>query len=284
MSNHIRRPGFQLLSFVDPSSASSPTESFLDTPCLLPDQYGIYSSLYIPFFIFSTIVLLVLNLRRSRQDSLHRMEPLVVSPPNSGSPASSGQSSPISYSESNIWSPYTPAAVSPRGVLPSSLRTANGHGGPAMLRASRPSTPLASPFLPPPVYSPEEDESMYPAQYALRRDGQSQDMDSWISGNETSYDHQMPLFMSTPGWKPIVHRGWSWSWTFVFRGRRRRMTLRLPGLVHSIFSEVQTWIIGRRNKQTVMRHRGILYMTVMDGLSISWPAVMTWILLTWWMY
>lgn len=285
MSNHIRRPGFQLLSLVNPSSSST-TQSFLDTPCLLPDQYGIYSSLYVPFFVFSAVVLLVLNLRRSRRGGVHQIEPLIVSPHNGSSPSSSGHSTPVPHPESDVWSPYTPATlVSPRGILPSSLRTANGHGSPAAFRASRPVTPLASPFLPPAIYTPEEeDESMYPTQYVVRRDGRSQDTDSWSSGHERISDSQIPHFTSAPGWKPTVKRGWSWSWTFVFRGRRRRVTLRVPEFARGAFSEVQAWSIGRGDKPMLVRHRGVLYMTMMDVFSILWPAAILWVLVTWWMF
>jgi ethanolamine phosphate phosphodiesterase len=283
MSNHIRRPGIQLLSLVNPSESS--TKSFLDTPCLLPDQYGIYSSLHLPFFMFSAVALLVLNLRRSRQSGVHHIEPLAVSPRNS--PSSSGRSTPLTHPESTVWSPYTPPApVSPRGALPSSLRIANGHGSPAMFRASRPVTPLGSPFLPPAIYPPEEDdESMYPTQYAMRRDGRPQDADNWLSGHERiSSDPQMLHFTAAPGRKPNMKRGWSWSWTFVFRGRRRRMTLRVPEFVHGVFSEVQAWVMGRGDKQISFRHHGVVYMTMMDGFSILWPAVILWVLLTWWIF
>jgi hypothetical protein len=277
MSNHIHYPGFQLLSLVNPSGSSA--KSFLDTPCVLPDQYGIYTSLYLPFFIFSFIVLLVLNFHRRRQGGVYHIEPLVVSSPKDGSSHDSIHNSPLADSESCIWSPYTPAApVSPRGVLPSSLRMFNGHSSPATFRASRPATPVGSPFLTPAVYPPEEDdESMYPTQYAMRRDSRSQDDATWSSERERiSPDSQMQRSTYAPSWKSVATRGWSWSWTFVFRGRRRRVTLRVPEL-----SEVRGWL--SRNKQSSTTHCGILRMTVMDGFKILWPVVLLWILVTWWM-
>jgi hypothetical protein len=220
---------------------------------------------------------------------VHLIEPLVVSPPNStpnSTPNSSGHSTPFTQPESAVWSPYTPAApVSPRGVLPSTLRIANGHGGPTF-RASRPPTPLGSPFLPPAIYATEEDdESMYPPQYALRRDGRPQEADSWSSGHERiSSDPQIPRFTSAPSWTPIVKRGWSWSRTFVFRGRRRRITLRVPEFAHNAFSEARTSLMGRVDKQMSARHHSVLQMTVMDGFNILWPALILWVLLTWWMF
>ncbi|KAJ6594046.1 hypothetical protein B0H19DRAFT_921540 [Mycena capillaripes] len=45
ISNHIRQPGFQLVSLVDPTPGG---KSFSDAPCLLPDTSSIYSSLYAP--------------------------------------------------------------------------------------------------------------------------------------------------------------------------------------------------------------------------------------------
>jgi hypothetical protein len=44
-------------------------------------------------------------------------------------------------------------------------------------------------------------------------------------------------------------------------------------------SEVRGWLRGDR--QSSMTHRGILHMTLMDGLRILWPAVLLWVLVTW---
>ncbi|KAH9855252.1 Metallo-dependent phosphatase-like protein [Lenzites betulinus] len=64
MAMGVRRPGYQLLSLIPPfSSSDSPT--FAHTPCLLPDQLGIYLSIYVPLIVASLTVLLFSNVRRS---------------------------------------------------------------------------------------------------------------------------------------------------------------------------------------------------------------------------
>lgn len=65
MAMGIRRPGYQLLSLVPPtpnSKQAAPT--FAHRPCLLPDQLGIYLSVYIPLFCLTVLALLVANVRR----------------------------------------------------------------------------------------------------------------------------------------------------------------------------------------------------------------------------
>lgn len=59
MAMGIRRPGFQLLSLIPPEH-SKPT--FSDAPCLMPDQLGIYLSIYVPLILLSLIIVLLFNL------------------------------------------------------------------------------------------------------------------------------------------------------------------------------------------------------------------------------
>lgn len=75
MAMGIRRPGFQLLSFVSvvPSEASLtqiPVPPPLDTPCFLPDQLGIYLYVYLRLILLSLVVLFVSNISWSRQQEL----------------------------------------------------------------------------------------------------------------------------------------------------------------------------------------------------------------------
>ncbi|KAG5652395.1 hypothetical protein H0H81_005152 [Sphagnurus paluster] len=199
MANHIRHPGFQLLSLTD--HTSNPTQSsFRDMPCTLPDQYGIYTSVYLPFFIFMALVLAILSIIRRQRERVPHIAPLDISS------LSSGENTPNPPLESAIWSPYTPAApVSPRSTLPPYLRTPTTLAGPTF-RASRPTTPVGTPLLPPIYYTQDEDEeAMYPAQYATRRDGRSPDPDDdeWSPGhNRISSEPQIPHFTSAPRLKP----------------------------------------------------------------------------------
>ena len=66
MAMGIRRPGFQLLSLT--STVPSPDQITqlpvlppLHTPCLMPDQLGIYFHIYIPLTFLSLVVLLAFN-------------------------------------------------------------------------------------------------------------------------------------------------------------------------------------------------------------------------------
>ncbi|KAJ7680466.1 Metallo-dependent phosphatase-like protein [Mycena polygramma] len=64
MAMGVRKPGFQLLSFVSPHSMQG-TSSHADSLCLLPDQLGIYLSTYIPLLVVSLLIICVANIRRT---------------------------------------------------------------------------------------------------------------------------------------------------------------------------------------------------------------------------
>lgn len=64
MAMGIRRPGYQLLSLIPPT-AFPDTQTIAHTPCLLPDQLGIYLSIYVPLIVMSLAILLLSNIRRS---------------------------------------------------------------------------------------------------------------------------------------------------------------------------------------------------------------------------
>ncbi|KAI0356201.1 Metallo-dependent phosphatase [Trametes cingulata] len=64
MAMGIRRPGYQLLSLVPPST-SAEAQTFAHIPCLLPDQLGIYLSVYVPLIVLTLAILLLSNIRRT---------------------------------------------------------------------------------------------------------------------------------------------------------------------------------------------------------------------------
>ncbi|KAI0633365.1 Metallo-dependent phosphatase-like protein [Trametes polyzona] len=64
MAMGVRRPGYQLLSLVPPSP-SPDAQTIAHRPCLLPDQLGIYLSVYVPLIILSLAVLLFTNVQRA---------------------------------------------------------------------------------------------------------------------------------------------------------------------------------------------------------------------------
>lgn len=70
MAMGVRRPGVQLLSLLPPSymeehhSTSISVRTIQDSPCFLPDQLGIYLSVYFPFTLFSLLTLFISNVHR----------------------------------------------------------------------------------------------------------------------------------------------------------------------------------------------------------------------------
>ncbi|SPC65128.1 related to protein FR, involved in hyphal branching [Ustilago sp. UG-2017b] len=58
MTEGVRKPGFARLSLFPPSDSSAQL-TMAYTPCLLPDQIGIWMGLYLPFFILSLLGLLL---------------------------------------------------------------------------------------------------------------------------------------------------------------------------------------------------------------------------------
>lgn len=285
MTPHIRRPGFQLFSLVFPpsTSSSSAPRTFADTPCLLPNQNRIYSSLYAPLFLITLLGLLWYNFRRVRRRSLPTIVPISLSPRNG---RINTQRSPL-RPESAIWSPYTPHnPVSPRGTLPSSLRTAKASAGPTFRAASRPTTPYASPLLSPmafpqPDHDEEEDDPMYPTQYASTREihSRSQVDDDWTHENDVTHEDQSFHFIPSNGvGARSTDRTWLWSWTFVFRNRRRRMTVRLPRLSPRVLRFLG-YSIG--DYDVPSKQRSVPRGTLMDFLYVIWPAAIVWGLIAW---
>ncbi|KAF7306181.1 Metallophos domain-containing protein [Mycena chlorophos] len=278
MSVHIERPGFQLLSLVDPRPSGT---SIADVPCLLPDPARIYTSVYAPFAILTLILLFASNIYRSRR---LRNIPL---PLISLSPLGSHEHSPNHIGGNGPWSPYTPAIpTSPRHKLPPSLRTPNAL--PPTMRASRPTTPLGSPMLTPAIVfqADEEDEEdpMYPAQYAVQRNGHIDD-EEWPAPRD---DPAPSFFLPAPGntihsplIKPALHVSNGWSWTFVFRGRRRRITLAMP--TWSSVRELAALFAPGGDSDMLLRRQGVLWATVADAFGILWPTVVLWLVFAWWM-
>nr|GAT56281.1 predicted protein [Mycena chlorophos] len=278
MSVHIERPGFQLLSLVDPLPSGT---SIADVPCLLPDPARIYTSVYAPFAILTLILLFASNIYRSRR---LRNIPL---PLISLSPLGSHEHSPNHLGGNGPWSPYTPAIpTSPRHKLPPSLRTPNAL--PPTMRASRPTTPLGSPMLTPAIVfqadEDDEEDPMYPAQYAVQRNGHIDD-EEWPAPRD---DPAPSFFLPAPGntihsplIKPALHVSNGWSWTFVFRGRRRRITLAIP--TWSSVRELATLFAPGGDSDMLLRRQGVLWATVADAFGILWPTVVLWLVFAWWM-
>ncbi|KAF9565550.1 hypothetical protein CPC08DRAFT_683670 [Agrocybe pediades] len=324
MSVHIKRPGFQLLSLVDPALVANPSySSYADTQCLLPDQYGIYSGFYFPLLAVTLVILIILNFRRRSSKSHRKPDALRITP----SPRSTAQNSPNGSTLhpdpaqwSGVWSPFSPSIpTSPRAALPTYLRTPHTQShSTTHLVASLPGTPtLLSPsttHIPLPQSLEDEDEdTMYPAQYAVRRDSHSlraRDEDDWsqvghhdgTEDNKFVVVHDQESGLPNPVSTPRLHsqfisapehsskhrrsssiakrRNYSWSYTFVFRGRRRRITLGLPSWnsIHNLLDLLglnKPSLYGARSRQTGVKA------ILLDALSVFWPSIIVWIIINW---
>ena len=307
MSVHIKRPGFQLLSLVDPSKLASPDlKSFADIPCLLPDQYRIYTSFYAPCILFTFLILVLLNLSKTRFRGYRKN--LSLAPPTTRS--SSGRASPNVDSGlwSATWPPYTPAVPgSPPSTLPPHIRTPHTPVGTmTMLVASQPGSPRpgspASLIVP---YSDrdeeDEEDTLYPAQYAVRRDGLKQREDEgWShverSGEEEAYEiindqeaggggnslgrliHHSEFITAPDHATRHVRKPRSWSYTFMFRGRPRKIIFRLPTWT-AMYNCLDLLSLDGSSSLAPRRRRDRWLRVILDALSVFWPAAIVWVII-----
>ncbi|KII92971.1 hypothetical protein PLICRDRAFT_696224 [Plicaturopsis crispa FD-325 SS-3] len=309
-AKNIRWPGFQLMSLVTPPilSSSSPddfhptTQTFADTPCFLPNQFGIYTSVYPSCIILTIVALIFSNLFRARaQRRLASLPPHIPLSPNRISPNNfnhapynpSHPGSPIPSSAP--WSPFIPFTpvtpvtqpVSPRNPFPSSVRMANPNSlGAPTLRAAHPSSPggthsqllspatvFASSHMDESEHEGEDEDAMFPAQYLMRRDSHIDN--GWANGDHhrDEDDAGASLFMPAPGTKAEARRRWSWGWSFVFRGRRRRMAIHAPDA---------EWLEGVRDLLWSTpgtrpgRRRSVAWGVMLDFAAVIWPALVVW--------
>lgn len=305
----IHHPGFQLLSIVDPTQMTFAQESLLHRPCILPDQSGIFTA-YTWWIIATICVLLILNIQRIRHFRLTKPINHFLTP----SPARSDPSPLLQDSanaQSPIWSPHTPfmPPKSPRPQMPSSFRTPMAPATPTFRASSRPMTPQGYDTpMPSPQFIPPHDEEdvMFPDQYAIQRDVRRPNDEEWTSiEREEFFDssfqtaaideprsHSSPSqFISAPRNMLTHHRRQSswlpvWSKTFVWKGRRRRVVFRIPRL-SSCWGGCKDIIeiLRDADQRTLLRRRrGILVSTLIETFSVLWPAGIMWLIINFWMF
>ncbi|KAK7692935.1 hypothetical protein QCA50_004576 [Cerrena zonata] len=108
MAMGIKVPGFQLLSLFPPKGTSG--QSFFDAPCFLPNQLGIYLTVYVPFIFLSLAALLVSNYYRVKaSDQVQRYWA-------SGDAGESG-SATNSYLDAGAWRATTPTTMDDSQML-----------------------------------------------------------------------------------------------------------------------------------------------------------------------
>ncbi|KIJ08413.1 hypothetical protein PAXINDRAFT_88866 [Paxillus involutus ATCC 200175] len=274
-SRHIRRPGFQLLSLIPPSSATPGGPTFADAPCHLPDTLRIFRSIYLPCLVLTGIVLLYLNISPSG----HRRRFSTLS---SASLTRDRPSSPPPRPESAIWSTWSPNRLrvhtSPTSPLPLSARIPSTKAIPSY-RASPIPTPQSSPLLSPITLFPPEDEAeaedqMSPSHYTHRRDFHHPQNGGWSGEDEGDLerDHttsaapsRRTAYFLPPPTSQHARNGWVYSWTFVFWGRRRRLTVALP--------HWSTWRGELWEAWSSLRRRGRVWRFLSDCVGVALPAV-----------
>ncbi|KAF9245066.1 hypothetical protein BU15DRAFT_41475, partial [Melanogaster broomeanus] len=185
-SRHIRRPGFQLLSLIPPSSGAPTEPTLADAPCHLPDTLGIFHSVYLPCLVVTSIVLLYLGISPSRHR--RRLSTLSSVSVERGRPSSESGSAIWS----SLWSTWSSrksrVKTSPTGSLSLPARIPSTKAIPSY-RASPICTPQGSPLLSPITLFPPEDEAeaedpMSPSHYTLRRDPHHHGSSGWSEENE----------------------------------------------------------------------------------------------------
>ncbi|KDR75754.1 hypothetical protein GALMADRAFT_69101 [Galerina marginata CBS 339.88] len=72
MVMNVRRPGFQLLSLAPADLRQDGKPTYSDTPCLLPDQLGIYLNVYIPLLAISLLIVFASNIKQGPRPSHYK--------------------------------------------------------------------------------------------------------------------------------------------------------------------------------------------------------------------
>ncbi|KIY67150.1 hypothetical protein CYLTODRAFT_444201 [Cylindrobasidium torrendii FP15055 ss-10] len=249
MARGINYPGLQLLSLTDPTSLID-QPSFADTMCALPSPKKIFDHFYIPLIFLTIIGLFVVNY--TSRTRTRQLAPVSILTPVS----------PLRHNQR-----------SPPARFPAKLRTPNSRAE-ATFRASQSQyldgTPLGSPMF----HADMEEDVMFPSQYANR--GAEHD-DAWSpdTGIMNGFGDPEPPVASTPVYSYSSPSSGGWTWSFVLLGQRRRITLRLPDISWEGAKELIV-LLGAGHPAP---RKGVFQSTVIDVLSVAWPALLLWVFL-----
>jgi hypothetical protein len=186
---------------------------------------------------------------------------------------------------------------------------------PTFRASSRPMTPqgsndllMLSPQLIPSVH--DDEDSMFPDQYTIRRDvhhladeewtlmGRGEYYDSGsqytsgtLSGGDGSTEFSSPSqFIPASGGMHAHYKGrrtWTilWSKTFMLGGKRRRILLSVPRL-SAWWSESLEFleILRDVDRRTFLKRRGIFISTLLESISVFWPAGVVWLVINCWIF
>lgn len=285
----IRRPGFQLLTLFQPSPALKTTH--LDIPCFLPNAQGIYYTVYLPLALLTVSLLLICNIRQPRRYQASTIEDNIAC---DGFAGTSSLLSPLPLSPN----PPTTIQINVRSPMPNSgskFYSASHARLTPMALSPRPS-PL--PSLRSSTLNLDDDDydELYPTQYATRRDDVPPVFLQGIPPEFQRFQPEnrllTPLSAKFPAPDPtrqlarFAHRraaSLNYTWSFVLGGRRRRISL-------PILTREHVWAWCQRSMSFVMdlvkgRRVGGANLTrdmIMDCLSVTLAAAMTWSAICWW--
>lgn len=297
-STSVRRPGFHLLSLGTPSS------SFADAHCFLPDERAIYFSRYLPLLILTLLILAVSavrkhRVRKQRPGSLDldyeedSTEGLDAAPLSAGTGVQS-QLSPV-FGLMSPESKTSPLAFarSPRGMGPTTPNRSTfaptfraaahapftphtpdftvGGGTPSGLGSSQ-MLSVPSPML-----------SALPARlHALSDtedgDGDEEDLQS-LPSRATRYragaDGDDDYFGLTFD-RARRQRRFAWTWSFELGGRRRRLSIGVPLLFEhtcrTFWTAVGVSQGGSRGvRGNKMARESVLKILLDDLAATAWP-------------
>lgn len=236
MATKLKRPGFQLLSLVTSQNDTLASPSYFHSQCLLPDQSSIYTRGYSFLFLFTTVLFIILNSRRSKPprldghlawDGHQRFQTLDSASPGRRSPPAS----PIQFKSS---SRSRMTALRGASTLP--------------VTTSEPATPLGgSPFLSPsfPQHIDDEDsQELLTWQSQLDAPKQSPYIYEQNREMDSSY------FLPSPGFHPKLTNSKNvWRQSVITRATCRpwsfsKLTMTALTIVQSM------WSTGPRRART----------------------------------
>ena len=266
---YIRKPGFQLLSIIASAADGETTNSLLHHPCFLPD-HKLISSGYKNSAFVTFCILVMLNVQHFWRFRRSKPQTPLIMPRNQILPTS----------RSPVASATPSASLSFQTLTPQGLRT-------------------SSPQLNFSVHDGED--PMFPSRYNVYRDASYFNDQGWAPiGYSTDSDTSVPAMLNedpwgfpspsqsipAPGNVPKHSSAWK-SWMFMIGRRERQLILFcIPRLSvwWTAFLAMLKILRDRDQKSLLRRKRGIVASTLIESISIFWPAGVIWLLINCWMF
>jgi hypothetical protein len=221
-TQHIERPGFQLLSLIP----DGPGVRQASTLCLLPSARSPITHIYLPFLLINVLVIFVWQMKVPYRGLKEFASPLPLSATDTSFKLKDGPHAPSGYFPSSFYQSDSYVNSLPGAALSLSLgdgntyRSRTSHSGASRLLSPEPNSP----------YSPRSLNGAAPTSspVAARRPRLRMPFVDTDRGEDTEA---------------------LWTWTFTFRGQRRRFAvraLRAAGMRNSAW-----WAILRDLRRTL---------------------------------